>query len=214
MKRNILIGIIVALLVSGGAVGAYFIFKSDSNELSESSESSEASNEESSAIFNPLPTVGVAFVATVNGTTSDGDIYTAVIRHDAKGNTHYEGSYGDSEIDMYQINGKNIICSNGTCIVTPTVESTPITSDQYEYNEEDYNELKNIAEYAGRENCKSGTCDVWQINEANSTGKLFIDSGGRVDRAEWTSPDGSFSIDYEYQDVQIKEPDNVQNLVG
>lgn len=212
MGRNILIGILVALLISGGAVGAYFIFKSDSEELAETSETSEDtrdSNNDSATSFSPLPTTGTSFVATMNGNTSDGASYTATIRHAENGNTHYEGTFGEDTFNMYFFDNRNIICSEGTCIATPTLDAIPVSTDQYEYDEDDFDRFQDIAEHAGQESCNSGTCDVWRITDGEASGKILVASGGRVDSAEWQSPDGNFTIVYEYTDVQIELPADI-----
>ncbi len=207
MRLVVVVLVCLALIVSG----VYTIFKiTEPKNNSTQSGPITVSNEDAVSVFNPLSTESSSYVAFVSGRTKDGKFYTATIEHDSNGNTHYQGTLGSDTFEIYQIDNKNIVCNKDTCIESPGGDGSPIDEEQFEYNEQDYVEFKETAKYLGRDSCASGTCDTWEIEEDNNIGELFINAEGRVNRAEWEGSDGTFNIDYEYQDVQIEVPENSQ----
>ncbi len=207
--RKIIIVVLSLIIIFVVGLVALLILGGEDSETDNNLES--ISNEEAVAVFNPQSNESASFIATLEGVTTDGDGYNATIEHNSKGDTHYKGEFGGEVFELYSLNGRTIICSNDTCIESPGATS-PINSQQYEYNEEDFVNFKENAKYTGREKCTSGTCDVWEISDNEANGKLLINAEGRVDRAEWNSPDGSFSIDYVYQEVNIVEPESIQQF--
>lgn len=212
MKRNIIIIIAIIVLI-GIAVGAIFFLQNDSSEDDTGTSQAEQSGSVQSEVFNVAATSGSAFVATMNGTTTDGTTYTATIQYDGNQNSYYVGTFQDEQFELYALEQRFITCSQGQCIESPVASSgIPISSDQYEYSEEDVNAYREGALFLGNQNCPAGTCKVWGIEREGYSGKLFVDSSGRISRAEWNGAEGSFSIDYEYRDVIITPPENVLTI--
>lgn len=216
MSKKLIISLVIGLLVIGGGVAVYIAF-SDNGAGSSSNESSNGTALESNGgrQFSPVPTTGLAFVATMNGTTSKGQSYSATIESDGKGSAHYKGETGSSPVEFYSTKDAYIFCSSGSCFKygsggTSTANQTP---GQYSYSEKDFETFKQIANYTGRESCPAGMCDAWEISQQNGyKTKVLISDGNRVSQLHTEGPDGNFTITYEYKDVTIKLPSNVKTL--
>lgn len=214
MSRGLVLALILgALLVVGGA--SLYIWSSGDDDSDESTETSQnETNEEGSPTFSPLATNAESFEAKMVGTTADGQNYTATIEFDGQDNSHYYGDFGtDQTFEVFSLNGRTIFCSENACFENPSeATSSPVTSDQYEYSDEDLTAYRDGANYVGEQSCPAGTCDVWEVTREGYTGKFFVDSNGRISKAEWTGAEGNFSLEYAYKTIVITEPENVQTF--
>ena len=212
MNKKLIIGIIIAALVVGG--GTAYMLTNSSGEENPYSQQQAQQTEETSAEFNPVPTNDLAFEASATGDSSTGD-FTATILFDGQGNASYSGESKGQTFEAYLADGSFIICNEGTCYkLLSAGGEVPVREDQYSYDQEDFNEFKDVASYQGREDCPAGTCDVWLVDHSEHSGttKVFLDSNNRVSRLITDTEDGSFTISYKYKDVTIDLPDNVQEF--
>lgn len=217
MNRNLLISLIVgAILLLGIGV---FVFTggddSDSaNSDSTNSETSETASEESTdkLVFSPVATANQSFEATLEGTASGATI-KATILYDGQGNSKYTGETDGQTFESYITEDDYIVCNGGSCFKLPLGdEQSGLSQDDFTYSDEDYDSFRDIAEFIGQESCPAGTCNVWQIVEGGATTKVFIAENGLVSKLTVDSPEGSFTYTYEYKDVTIDVPQNVQSL--
>ena len=124
MSRRKIIGIIVAVVLIGGAV-AYFATKdsedSDKNKASTSQTSSNSGS--SSNAFNPASTEGLEFKATLTTTGTTGTT-EATIEHDDKGNTQYIATTGGQQVKIIYTSDAYYMCTGDNCLKYPSSQSS------------------------------------------------------------------------------------------
>ncbi|MDZ7786253.1 MAG: hypothetical protein U5L95_03990 [Candidatus Saccharibacteria bacterium] len=213
MSKGMIIGIIVAVLGIGGSV-AYFVTR---NNGEESGSQTTAQEDEQSAesgdapTFDPAATSGQDFVATMNGTTTEGEEFNGEIEYDSNGSTHFTGTTAGEQVEFYTTANRYVLCTAGNCFEYGDQSSLPSTPD-YNYNEEDFSDFRDTANYQGRQSCPAGTCNVWEITEDGTTTTVFITDDQTVSQAKTSGTGGEFTITYEYRDVNISLPQNVQSV--
>lgn len=219
MSRNVLLAIIAIVIVLGG-IGAYVVSNKDnqSNDSTEQASDDGATGEQQNdndnePVFSAKATAGEPFVATMSGTANESSI-AATIRYDGKGNSHYSGVSNGETSEFYNIDGQYIFCSEGQCFASPTSTGLPISSDQYEYDDEDVSAWNEIAVYKGKQSCPAGSCDTWEVSQEGYVGTIFIAGDGRISRTNWVGEGSSMTMDYSYEDVTITAPENVQTIPG
>lgn len=169
--------------------------------------------EQGSPEFNITSTESVSFIAKMEGKTSEDESYEGQIEYDGEGNFFYSGSSGEEVFEFYSYEGRSIFCSNDSCFEGPSTTATlPFSQDQIDIDEDDVDDYRENASYIGSQACNSGTCDGWEIATGEYKGTLLINDSGRVDRANWQGPEGSFTINYSYEPVDFTLPENIQSI--
>jgi len=204
--NKFIIGGIVLVVLAGAAL--FFAQGGDSDYSQQSN--SETSGE--TQTFEAMPTKDQSFEAEITG-TADGVEYTGAILSDGQGNIKYTAVSNGQASETYLTSEGTIVCSAGSCFMASSSESSvPVDQDQYQYDEEDYSNFKDNADYIGREDCLAGTCDVWEITQTEGTTRVFIGDDKRVSKVTTEVESGLFEITYDYKEVSINIPQNVQSF--
>jgi len=211
MKKRIVIGVIIAFLIGGGAV--YFLTKSDKKDNSETKANSNSSQSSSGSDFAPVSTKGLDFTATITSTGASGES-TAKIEQDGD-KTRYVATADGQETQVIYTSDAYYTCTNGQCYKFAKTQSANSGVDvgSYEYDESEIANFRNTAAYKGKQDCPAGTCDVWSVTTAEETSTLYIDSKTkRISQVEGTNAGVTSKIVYDYKDVTIDVPQNAQTL--
>lgn len=216
MKKQAVVGLVVAAVVAVGG-GVYVITKNKEEKGATSTSGSTANTQEIShtEAFAPKVTANTSFEAKLSGSTAEGNAYVGTIAVDTKGNSKYSGEQDGKTFAMYTIDGSYIMCSDNTCYKLPSAQNgaQPVSSDQYEYNEDDYRRFSTSAVHKGSVSCSSGTCEEWEITDNGQRITMLLDNQKRVNTVSGTSSNGTtYKIEYTYKDVTITAPTNVQTI--
>jgi len=212
MTKRVIIGaIVVVVLIGGGA--AYFATKDKDDKSPQSSAQSENNQSgDSQNSFNPASTEGLEFRATISS-TGGGTDSSATFEHDDKGSTRYVANQGGQQIEFIYTSDAYYSCQGGNCVKYPISQTSGINPGDYTYDESKLSGYRNGAAYKGKQNCPSGTCDVWSVGAAGATSTLYIDSGTkRITQVETNAAGVTSKIVYEYTDITIVIPANAQTI--
>lgn len=212
MKKSVVIAMLVAVLLLGGAM-AYFIMEGDDG--GEQANSQDASNSESvddiaspdAQVFEPIATTSQSFIVTLEAMGEDA-AYSGTVSFDGSGNTLFEGTFQDDELKFYDVDGRFISCQNDTCYELPDGQNG-VDSNSFTYDDSKLNEYKQDAEYIGTADCPAGMCSVWQVVKDDVDVMIYVAADGRISKAEGTSSGSEFSAIFTYQPVTITAPENV-----
>lgn len=215
---------ILAVLIVGGGGAAYMLTREDdtSTESSNSTGANDTNDTEKKSNdapeFNPLATIGESFTANMSIESTDGTgTFTGVIDKDADGNTKFSGEQDGETIEFYlTTDGKYIVCEAGECF-SLTGGDSPIAVSDFTATDEDIAKYKETASFKGEVDCLSGRCDSWEYqDEVGDLVTIYIDQDSKkVSEVRGTDEDGSkVVITYEYKDVTITLPENVQEIPG
>lgn len=214
---------LVAVLLIGGGGAAFFLTKDDSTSESSSNSSSESSEQadkksDDTPEFSPLATVDDAFKAEMTVTSTDGTgTFTGNIEKDKTGNTKFIGEQDGETVEFYlTADGGYIVCEAGECFKL-TGGNSPIATSDFTATDEDIAKYKETAVFKGEVDCVSGTCDSWEYqDEVGDLVTIYIDQDtSKVMEVRGTDEDGgSVVIVYEYTDVTVTLPENVQEIPG
>jgi hypothetical protein len=212
-----LIGIILAVLVVGGGAGA-FIMSRDSDDSKSSSNNSNTTKEETKTesatpTFSPKATKNQSFSATLEG-TSEGDALTGTIESDGKGIIHFTGTQAGETAEYYVTSDGSFIFCQGTQCFKSSASENSVSPDDYEVTDEDIAKYQSKATFLGSESCPSGTCNVWQYtDDENVKTKIYIDKDtDYVSQVVGEDGTDTFKIVYNFKDVSITVPTDVQDL--
>ena len=217
MSNKLLIGIVVLVVGAGGATFFALNQSDDTTEngsqTNQTSERSDAENNNSEPTFNPQITGNKAFVATIEGTSEGSQAITGTIESDGEGNLRFEGVTAGESAEYYILaDGRYIVCQAGSCFSTSS-ETSGFSADDYNVTDDDVAEFKDTATYVGKEDCPAGTCDVWQVNDEGVETKIYISTkDSLVSQVVGVDDVDTFKIVYEYKDVTINPPTNVQDI--
>ena len=214
---------IVAVLLIGGGGAAYFLAKDDSANESANSSKSESSDDaakksEDTPEFSPLATIDDAFKAKMTVESTDGTgTFTGTIEKDKSGNTKFLGEQDGETIEFYlTAAGGYIVCEAGECFGL-TGGDSPISISDFTATDEDIAKYKETAKFKGEVDCASGKCDSWEYqDEVGDLVTIYVDQDtSKVMEVRGTDEDGgSVVIVYDYTDVTITLPENVQEIPG
>lgn len=214
MKRSMIIGLVV-LLIIGGGTGVYLATRNKDKKTETSNNSSQTSRNADTNSFSPLSTAGVAFEATISSQGSDNSTTTATIKSDGKGNTQYSSGASGQTTEVTITTDAYYSCTAGQCIKYPTGQTggSGFDPSAYTYTDTQLTGYRSGATHKGKQSCASGTCDTWSVTANGSTSTLYIDSGTkRITQVE-TVVDGKTSkIVYDYKSVSITVPTNATTL--
>ena len=213
--KSKLIGVILAVVVVGGGAGAFLLTQNSDSDSSKSNSNDSSESQDSSPTFNPKATKNQAFSATLEG-TSEGSALNGTLESDGKGTIHFTGTQAGETAEYFATSdGSFIFCQGEECFKSPASQSG-VSTDDYEVTEEDIAKYKSKATSLGSESCPSGTCNVWEYNDDDGTKtKIYIDK--KTDYvSQVVGQDGTdtFKIVYDFKDVTITLPTNVQDITG
>lgn len=213
-----LIGLIILVLILG-SVGAYVLLNNDDNSTENSANTeanlSQSENSENSDTpgFVASTSFSDSFVATINGTT-DGEEFNAQLEVDSAGNGHFTSSQGDTVVDFYFTEDRYINCQDTECYELPNGNNT-VDITQYTYTDQQFAAFKDKATYKGVQDCPVGTCDVWNVVENDLSTDIYISkSDQRISQIIGTKNNDSTNIVYDFKNVTINIPTNVQTIPG
>ncbi len=213
------VGIIVAVVVVGGA-GYFFTQRGSDPSESNASNAEQNSNEQSTvdvSTFDAVPTSGTSFSATITSKSADGKTTQAVMEYDkSTGNTSYSSQDDGKTFKMVYTKDAYYMCQDGdTCIKYPLngVGDNSFDPSTYEYTDAEIEGFRNTAVDAGEQDCPSGKCYVWKVTENGYESSVFIDTKTkRIVQVEGTSEGTTSKIVYEYKDVSVVPPANAQEI--
>lgn len=209
MTRPVLIGVVAAVIIVGGAV-AYTLTKEDKDKPSQTN----SQNANDQASFAPESTEGLEFKATIT-TTSGSTSTQATIERDDKNNTRYVANQGGQQMEIVYTSDAYYSCQGANCVKFPISQSSNSGFDPsaYTYDQSKLAGYRNGSSYKGKQSCPAGTCDVWSVNAGGATSTIYVDTDTkRISQVESGQSGASSKIVYEYTDVTINVPANAQTL--
>jgi hypothetical protein len=212
-KRNMILGLVVAVAVIGG--GVFFMQNRDSEKSETASSSQQASS--NTPTFNPKSTEDVAFTAEfVSTDTATAENTTGVLKSDGKGTLQISASTVESgDIEMYMLSdGSSIACQDGVCYKTPISPETDTTRDDFNLTQSEITKYQSTAKYEGEADCPAGKCYVWSyIDDENTNTKVYIEKDtNKVSKVEGSDATTNFSMTLKYDNVSITIPTNVVEI--
>jgi hypothetical protein len=164
--------------------------------------------------FSAVNSFDQSFVATITG-TSAGESFSGTLEVDGNGNGRFTSVQAESGLssEFYFNPNEFITCNEGTCFSTPNTGTSPFDINTYTFDDSEFETFKNNSSYEGEQDCPAGTCDVWLVNDAAEglETKIYINkSDQRISQVIGTQDGETTSIVYEFKDVTINFPENVQ----
>lgn len=219
--KSKLIGILIAVVIIGGGYAAYSMTKDEdtasNNETTQSTSDNKDQADSDTPVFNPLASDNESFRATMEVTgTADSSDYSGVIERAKDGSLKFSGNQNGEAIEFYLLADQSYIaCQNSTCFKIND-GNAPIDVNDFTTTEEDIASYKDSANYKGKESCSSGTCHVWEYEESEGQFvTVYVDAdSNRVVEVRGSDGEGDLKITYEYTDITITLPENVQELPG
>lgn len=220
MNKNIKIAVIAIVIIAAGAAG-YLVMKNkdegtDTSTKETTSINDKTTDENKTPEFNPLSTENESFKATMEVSEEDAVIFEGDIERDTDGNIKFSGEQDGEFVEMYlKQDGTYIVCQGGACYSLSDGEK-PFTQSDFVASDEDIAKYKTTAKFIREDSCPAGTCDVWEYtNDDGEPAQVYISQEDRrVSRVTGISEGSDLVIDYEYTDVSITFPENVQALPG
>lgn len=208
MNKGLIIGIIAAVVIAGGAV-AYFSMPDESDNNNASTNQNQANN--NLPTFNAASTDSRDFVATISSGVEGGD---SSFEYDVDSKSfRYKASASGQTIETIITPDAYFTMANGEWIKYPTTTGSGIDPESYQYNTNEIDAYKGTTTYVERESCSAGPCDVWRTTSAGAVSTLFIDTAtGYIVRVETTVDGKTSSIAYDYKNVTIAPPTTYQEL--
>jgi len=143
-------------------------------------------------------------------------VFEGEIERDTDGNIKFSGEQEGEFVEMYlKQDGTYIVCQGGVCYSLTDGEK-PFAQSDFVASDEDIARYKTTAKYIREDSCLAGTCDVWEYtNDDGDPAQVYISQEDRrVSKVTGISEGSDLVIDYEYTDVSITFPENVQALPG
>jgi hypothetical protein len=212
MKKPVIIGIIVALLIGGGAA-VYVLTREDKKDGAETSSQTNNGQTAGNSDFAPVSTKGMDFSATLTTASPQGST-SAKIEQDGD-KTRYVATQDGQEIQIINTPDAYYSCTGDQCFKFALSQSgnSGVDVGSYQYDESEISNFRNTAAYQGKKDCPAGTCDVWSVTVGTGTSTLYIDTKTkRISQVESTQSGTSTKIVYDYKNVTIDIPANAQTL--
>lgn len=207
MNRNLVIGLIVAVLVGGG-IWAYMSSQDEDNNTDNTSQSQQNGE---TPTFNATSTDQQDFVGTITGSGQEGSV---VFEYDKDSDSfrYVATSSEGGEIETITTPEAYYTRANDTWIKYPTADNTGFDASSYQYTNEELGAFNSSA-YQGTQSCATGTCHVWRYTTENTESTLLIDTEtGYIVRVSNVVGDQTSAIDYEYKSVTISAPADAQEI--
>lgn len=217
MSKQLIFGVIAAVVIAAGGAGAYFAFREDSPANSSTTTTSTDDADERTEdlpAFNPVSTEGVEFEATFAG-GDDATETRVIVQKDEKGSIKLNTTAEGTNSEMYQVDGQYVMCSSGQCFKLTNTTLFSSSSDQFDYDESKIASFRENIKNEGKVSCASGTCDKWTSENEGTKSTFLLDSQGRIQQVTGESGGSNFQIDFTYKDIStIALPSNVTELPG
>lgn len=215
MSKQI-IGIIIAVAVIAGGAFAFWQIQDDEPELAQEITDNGITQEdiaELSLVGQNM--AGASYMATITGNTPEGPLQST-LEFDGEGSYSFSSEQAGQSVQFIVTPEATYSCQGNQCFEFPRGQEDDLFAfniDDFTYEEDDLTEFADIATRIGEGPCPAGTCDVWEIVDRSETTRLYIDtSANRISQATGSGDDGEFSIVYDYRDVTITPPENVQPM--
>lgn len=209
MSKQAIIGIVVAVVIIVGGAGIYGVTRSDSD----TDDHMDHSHHDSDHMeFAPYSTLGYTFEATFSGGKDNAETRSTMTK-DAEDNFKLVSTAGGAESVFYYVDEQYVSCSAGRCVKVPNSNNIDTSAKRYAYNDSEIEEFKKTAQYVGKADCSSGSCDKWTAERDGVTTTFLIDDRGRINQASGKDGDTVFKVDFTYKDVPtITLPANVTEI--
>jgi hypothetical protein len=219
VNKKILIGLLIGGVIIAGGAGGYFLSQNNDNTSGNTNTSTNESSQSKSGEpeFRPVATEGQSFVATLSG-QSDGETINGTIEYDKNGNSKFRTTTSEGELEFYVIGEDTYSCTNGQCFkFSGSTDQNPLDLDDlnYNYSEDDVASFEDSARYLGQQPCPAGSCNVWRVTEGDYETDTYISTkDNRISQLLSRGENTEITIIYEYKDVVVTPPTNVQTLPG
>jgi hypothetical protein len=208
MNRNLLIGLVAAMVVGGGVV-AYVATQNDddANQNGNGAQTQDGDTPQ----FSPVSTEGLDFVGTITGAGQEGEV-TFEYDKDSQSFRYIASSNGEA-IETITTPDAYYAMTGGRWIKYPTGTNSGFDPESYQYDDGELANYQGNSAYQGTESCAAGTCHVWRTTSEGSESTLLIDTDtGYIVRVSTTTGGQTSSIDYEYKDVTITPPADAEEI--
>lgn len=218
MKKNVIIGAVVSLLIIGG-LGFYFLSNDTNSDGSDSINTTGEIINSSSELGIDISTLDEPYRVTIS-TSGGEDNFTGAVEYDGKGNMRTTYTEDGDSMSVMVIEGVTYSKSadDDNWIKFPSnSDSDDLAISSNGLSREDisaYNNNDSVV-YIGKESCHSGSCRVYEIKDDDSKVVLRIDDNtNRISEVEDINSDGETSkITYEYDSsIKIEVPTNVTDM--
>ncbi len=213
MKKSIIIPVVViAVLALGGGVFLAMNKSSENKSATPATSQETQTQSETSTAFNPVAMTGVSYEATLTS-QKDGKTFTAVLKYDGKGNSEFSSKQNDGEVRIVITKDAYYSCQGSTCYKMDSSNANAFDPSTYQYSADEINSLKQNAKYVGTEACGAQTCEVWEVTQDTTNGKVYIDqSTKRIMKATGNYGGDSGELIFTYKPVTIEVPTNAQTI--
>jgi len=165
--------------------------------------------------FKPVPTDNLPFEASLLLKPAEGAVFRGAVQHDGNGTIRLEAKQDDESLELYITPTHQIFCELGECFRDIRDDSDPLFSvESFIYNQQDLPGIGAGLLKNGQVQCGESTCDVWgSPSFADTLSKVLIEQGtNRIISIEGLFDGDSIKIDYQYNQVKIILPLNVDDL--
>ena len=213
MKKSIIIPVaVIAVFVLGGGVFLAMNRDSDNKAVAPVTSQDTQTQTETAAAFNPVAMTGVSYEATLTS-QKDGKTFTATLKYDGKGNSEFSSQQNGKEVRIIMTKDAYYSCQGTTCYKMDTSKASGFDTNTYQYSADEISSLKQNAKYIGKEACGAQTCEVWEVTQDKTNGKVYIDqSKKRIVKATGNYGGDRGELDFMYTPVTIKIHAKVQTI--
>ncbi len=213
MKKSIIIPVaVIAVFVLGGGVFLAMNRDSDNKAVAPVTSQDTQTQTETAAAFNPVAMTGVSYEATLTS-QKDGKTFTATLKYDGKGNSEFSSQQNGKEVRIIMTKDAYYSCQGTTCYKMDTSKASGFDPNTYQYSADEISSLKQNAKYIGTEACGAQTCEVWEVTQDNTNGKVYIDqSTKRIVKATGNYGGDSGELVFTYKPVTIEIPAKAQTI--
>lgn len=167
--------------------------------------------------FEPLKNVNEQFEATVIVTPKSGSSIVGKIQHNGKRVFRLEITQDNKLFEAYVTPESNIYCQKSGCYYTEPEQTKQLfDTDKLLYEETELGVLGQGLKRTGETDCNQTACDVWESSSVVTDGamtKVLLEKGsGKIAFVEGIEEDNKFSISYEYKEVNVILPLQVDEL--
>ena len=213
VSRNQIISIIVAVVLLTAGLLAFIFMQDEAQDMAGVTDPGEQNGElEEDLFFDAEAMTNASFTATISGETPDGPI-DALMEQDGEGNTRFTTQQNGTEVEFVVTPDSSYTCENGECIRfdSDTSIDSLFNPDNFTYDDEDFEAVREDVVFIGEEDCPAGTCNVWEVHDGEEESRIYVSTDTRqISQVTGEGADGSFSIVYDYRDVTITPPENYE----
>lgn len=215
MSKQI-IAIVAAIIIIVGGIFIFWQLQDEGPELAqEISENGITQQEVAELSLIAENMAGASYIATITGKTPEGPIQST-LEFDGQGSYSFSTEQAEQAVSFIITPDTAYSCEGEQCFELPRGQEDDLSAfniDDFTYQEDDLTEFANMATRIGEESCSAGTCTVWEVVDQTEVTRLYLDTNeNRISQATGSGDDGEFTIIYDYRDVTITPPKNVQPM--